>query len=267
MFCNYCGKQNDDGVRFCTSCGKELQPDIPSSTVQQQPYTQQQPAQKQYAQQPAQYTTQQPVQQQYAQQPAPYTAQYQENSGAPVQIPGNFVPDPNYVPPVAAPVPVRSNPLLGIIGAVLFGLIACVVWVLIGMLGYIAYIGGLLMGFCTVTGYRIFGKKFDVYGIICCIIVILLAVFSCNVIIETISLFMGEGGAEAAQLLGFDGFFDVLFNFFSFASRADMLLGLAGMDQSIMGEFILNTVIGYVLSGIGFLICAIPQFRARNVAG
>ena len=266
MFCNYCGKQNDDGVRFCTSCGKELQPDIPSSTAQQQSYTQQ-PAQY-TTQQPAQYTTQQPAQY-TTQQPAQYTTQQPvpSNSGAPVQIPGNFVPDPNYVPPVAAPVPVRSNPLLGIIGAVLFGLIACVVWVLIGMLGYIAYIGGLLMGFCTVTGYRIFGKKFDVYGIICCIIVILLAVFSCNVIIETIALFMGEGGAEAAQLLGFDGFFDVLFNFFSFANRADTLLSVAGMDQSIMGEFILNTVIGYVLSGIGFLICAIPQFKARNAAG
>ncbi len=236
MFCPNCGAQLDDNVTVCAYCGKNI------SAQQEQPAQQEAPAQQEV---PAQQGT------------------YSE----PVQIPGNFVPDPNYVAPIAKPVPAKSNPLLGIVGAILFGLIACVVWVLIGMLGYISYIGGLLMGFCTVTGYRLLGKKFDIYGIICCIIVILLAVLASNMFIVTMSMFMQEGGAEVAQLLGYGGFGDVFFNFFEFIGRADQLLEFGGADSSMTMEFVKDLVIGYVLSAVGFAICAIPQFKTRNVPG
>lgn len=36
MFCNKCGKQNKDGVRFCAYCGAELNPSQTSKTVEQE---------------------------------------------------------------------------------------------------------------------------------------------------------------------------------------------------------------------------------------
>ncbi len=34
MFCPYCGKELDDGSRFCIHCGERLEEDTPESTVE-----------------------------------------------------------------------------------------------------------------------------------------------------------------------------------------------------------------------------------------
>ena len=199
---------------------------------------------------------------------------------SPTPIPNDFRADPAYTnaPPVYTPIrpttlsgPANSNPILGFLGALLFSLIACVVWVLIGRLGYISYIGGLLMGFCTVTGYKLFGKKFDIFGIISCIIVIALAVLASNIFIETWSIFSDESAAEVVQFLGYNGFADVFFNFFGFVGTLEDTMhqlyvetGNAAYNISIMSEIIKDLVIGYLFSGVGFLVVGIPAFKARN---
>ncbi|MCH5324377.1 MAG: hypothetical protein J1E39_04110 [Eubacterium sp.] len=258
MFCTNCGAQIEGSapIKNCPYCNSEIVRTPPQAEAQE-PAPQAAPVEAQ-APQAAPVEAQTPIQPQ-AEPVAP--AGYD----APVQIPGNFQADPNYVPPVSKPIPAKSNPLLGIVGAILFGLIACVVWVLIGMLGYITYIGGLVMGFCVVSGYRVLGKKFDIYGIICSIIVIILAVLASNIFIYTWQVFSEPGMEEALQFIGFNGFGDVFFRFFEFGDRVDTLLGLTGSD-SIMGEFTTNLVISYVFSAIGYLVCAIPTFKTRNQA-
>ena len=159
---------------------------------------------------------------------------------------------------------INSNPLMGFVGALLFSLIACVIWIIFGMMGKIAWIGGLAMGFCTVTGYKLFGKKFDVFGIISCIVVIALAVLSSNILIETIAVFNEPGADAVLKMLGYDGFADVFFNFFSLANTLDALMVELGQEANVMSSFLMNLGIGYLLSGVGFCVVGIPAFKERN---
>lgn len=203
----------------------------------------------------------------------PPTASSFTNNYSSTPLPNDFRADPAYsggpvgvTPIMRNPVKesVNSNPLMGFVGAVLFALIACVIWVLFGMMGRISYIGGLAMGFCTVTGYKLLGKKFDVFGIISCIVVIALAVLGSNIFIVTTSIFQQSGMEEALAYLGYDGFMDVFFNFFSLASTLDELLVAAGEKATIMSSFLLDLGIGYLLSGVGFCVVGIPAFKERN---
>ena len=58
-----------------------------------------------------------------------------------------------------------ANPVMGILGAIIFSLIGCAVWILIGKLGYISYLGGIAMAFSTIFGYHLFGKRFELQTI------------------------------------------------------------------------------------------------------
>lgn len=33
MFCKFCGKPNDDGAKFCSSCGNDLEADVASNPI------------------------------------------------------------------------------------------------------------------------------------------------------------------------------------------------------------------------------------------
>lgn len=69
-----------------------------------------------------------------------------------------------------------ANPVMGILGAIIFSLIGCAVWILIGKLGYISYLGGIAMAFSTIFGYHLFGKRFDTLGLIISIVIVLVMV-------------------------------------------------------------------------------------------
>lgn len=203
----------------------------------------------------------------------PPSASSFENNYTVPPIANDFRADPSYTEAPATFTPMarnpvkantNSNPLLGFVGAVLFALIACVIWIIFGMMGKIAWIGGLAMGFCTVTGYKLFGKKFDVFGIISCIVVIALAVLGSNIFIETMSVVNEPGATEVLKWLGYDGFADVFFNFFSLANTLDELMLELGEKANVMSTFLANLGIGYALSGIGFCVVAIPAFKERN---
>lgn len=146
MFCNNCGQQNAEGVRFCSSCGAPLMADAPAQApvdadatvrVRVQP-----PVQEQYA--PVQQAPYQAPVEQYAPvQQAPYQAPVQEapyqapaQQYAPVQqAPYQAPADPYAVPQYGAPAPQKSNgKMIGIIVGVVAA-IAAVVVVLVLVLG------------------------------------------------------------------------------------------------------------------------------------
>ncbi|MCH5323851.1 MAG: hypothetical protein J1E39_01435, partial [Eubacterium sp.] len=194
----------------------------------------------------------------------------------PAPMPGDFRAEPEYgsstaaYDPMATPpyayVPEKSNPLMGIVGALLFSLAACVLWVLIGMSGYVSYLGGLAMGFCCVTGYKLLGKRFDVFGFVCCIIVILLAVLGCNIFIEVLTLYNEPGVEEVLRMLGYNSFFETFFRFFDLANFLDnALASVAPGADSVMGNFMKNLLIGYAFAGVGFLVVAIPQLKSKRI--
>ena len=147
----------------------------------------------------------------------------------------------------------EGNPILGILGAVLFSLIGCAVWVVIGKLGYISYIGGVAMSFTTLFGYYLFSKKFDIIGMITGIVIVLLMVLFANMIIYAWDI------ASAAEY----DFFDVFFNLFDIMKNFDLHLGLEG-SKSLTGEFIYNLVISYVISGISTCAIGIPMLKKNR---
>lgn len=65
----------------------------------------------------------------------------------------------------------KENIILGLFGAVLGVLLGAVLWVVIGMLGFIAGIAGFAMVFCGIKGYDMLGKKLSRKGIVICIVI------------------------------------------------------------------------------------------------
>lgn len=209
--------------------------------------------QPQQPQQPQQYQPQstfpqQPYQQQIP--PAMPAGNPQYFSGTPISV---------------APIPDKSNILLGLIGAVAFSLIGCVIWVIIGSLGYISYLGALALSFLTVTGYKLLGKRFDAPGIIICIIVIALAVLASNVFINAIAIATDEELMEFMSALGYKSFSDIFLHFFDMMKDVDLILETYAPGEGTMtGEFTSDLVISYIFSAIAFAVVAVSQYRASK---
>lgn len=154
----------------------------------------------------------------------------------------------------------ESKPLMGILGALLFSLIGCAVWIIIGKLGYISYLGGVAMAFSTIFGYHLFGKKFDVLGLITSIVIVLIMVLLSNMFICAWQIVSEPGIDEALSLLGYEGFFSVFFGLFDLMKQVDLLTGLEGMD-SMTGTFIIDLVIGYIVSGIATVAIGVSMLK------
>ena len=153
-----------------------------------------------------------------------------------------------------------ANPVMGILGAIVFSLIGCAVWILIGKLGYVSYLGGIAMAFSTIFGYHLFGKKFDVLGLIVSIVIVLLMVLFSNMFIYTWELLSQPGMEEALSLLGYNGFFGVFFGLFDLMKQVDLHTGLEGID-SMTGGFISDLVIGYVISIIATISIGVSMLK------
>ncbi len=64
----------------------------------------------------------------------------------------------------------KENIFLGLLGAVLGTLLGAVLWVVIGMFGFIAGIAGFAMVFCGIKGYDMLGRRLSRKGIVICIV-------------------------------------------------------------------------------------------------
>lgn len=183
------------------------------------------------------------------------------NNGGFVQRPMNsFGNDGRFVAGRPTAISQPANPIMGILGAFLFSLIGCAVWILIGKLGYISYLGGIAMAFSTIFGYHLFGKKFDVLGFITSIVIVLIMVLLSNMFIYTWQIISEPGIDEALSLLGYEGFFGVFFGLFDLMKEVDLYAGLEGLD-SMTGSFIRDLVIGYIISGIATVAIGLSMLK------
>ena len=73
---------------------------------------------------------------------------------------------------------VPENVPAGILGAFLGAVAGAVVIALIGMAGFIASIGGVVLAFATLTLYEKFAKKLSIKGIVICVAIMILTVFA-----------------------------------------------------------------------------------------
>ena len=74
----------------------------------------------------------------------------------------------------------EENFLLGIIGAVIGAIIGGAVALLVARLGYVSVLAGVALGFCTIKGYEILGKKLSKKGVVVSAILMVLTVFLVN---------------------------------------------------------------------------------------
>ena len=71
----------------------------------------------------------------------------------------------------------RGNILTGIVGAFLGSLIGVALWVIVGLLGYIAAISGFVLAICTIKGYQLFGGKLNKKGMAITLLITIVMVY------------------------------------------------------------------------------------------
>lgn len=183
------------------------------------------------------------------------------NNGGFVQRPMNsFGNDGRFVAGRPTAISQPANPVMGILGAIIFSLIGCAVWIIIGKLGYISYLGGIAMAFSTIFGYHLFGKKFDTLGLIISIVIVLVMVLISNMFIYTWELLSQPGMEEALSLLGYNGFFGVFFGLFNLMKEVDLHTGLEGID-SMTGGFISDLIFSYIISMIATVAIGVSMLK------
>ena len=74
----------------------------------------------------------------------------------------------------------KENFLLGIVGAVIGVIIGGAVALLVARLGYVSVLAGAALGFCTIKGYEILGKKLTKKGVLVSAILMVLTVLLVN---------------------------------------------------------------------------------------
>lgn len=92
----------------------------------------------------------------------------------------------------------QENLALGILGALLGGVLGGAAIVLIGQMGVISAISGVVLAFCTLKGYELLGGKLSKQGIIVCLVVMLIVPYVADriswtlVIVEELQLQFGD---------------------------------------------------------------------------
>ena len=82
----------------------------------------------------------------------------------------------------------EENFLLGIVGAVIGVIIGGAVALLVARLGYVSVLAGIALGFCTIKGYEILGKKLTKKGVVVSAILMVLTVFLVNQLDYTLAV-------------------------------------------------------------------------------
>lgn len=112
----------------------------------------------------------------------------------------------------------------GILGALIGGLIGAAAIVLIGQLGYVAAISGMVLGYCTIGGYRRGAGKLSALGIAVSVVVMLAAVYLGNrmdiaiAVTRELDLSLGQAFAWMHELVDADAYRSNLITLYLFSA-------------------------------------------------
>ncbi|MDE6182271.1 MAG: hypothetical protein K2F59_03605 [Eubacteriales bacterium] len=134
---------------------------------------------------------------------------------------------------------VKENVLGGIIGALIGSLIGVAAIIIIGQLGYVAYISGIVMAICALKGYEILGKKLGKLGIVISGIIVLLMIYFAWV-------------ANLALLVSRESGYSISTSF-----------SLA-FSNSTASEFVEGLIYLYVFSIVAFVVIALGKLRSQK---
>lgn len=83
----------------------------------------------------------------------------------------------------------RENIFLGTMGAIAGAVVASILWVILGQIGFIAGIAGFLIVFCGVKGYQKLGKNMSRTGIIICIVISVIMIVAAEFVSTGIEIY------------------------------------------------------------------------------
>lgn len=116
--------------------------------------------------------------------------------------------------------------LLGVILAILLGLVASIPWIILGYLGWIASLAGYLIGLAAYTGYTKVNTNFDKVGkVTVAVIILVLIPFA-----EMVNLFIAG---------------------LQYVSFIDSLRLTPVIFFESLNEYLSTILIGYVMAGLG----------------
>ena len=142
---------------------------------------------------------------------------------------------------------VVTNYPMGVLGAVLGGLGGAVLWIITSLLGKISMIAGLFAGIFGYLGFRKFGKKMTLSGLII------------SLIVSFVFLLAGMYFA-----IGVDLFNAVKEYGFTF-SEAFELIPVYLTDPDATGEIIYNHIFGFLSYIAGAGICIAGYYNDKKV--
>lgn len=116
----------------------------------------------------------------------------------------------------------KENFALGILGALIGGLIGGASIVLFGQMGMISALSGVVLAFCTLKGYELLGKERSVLGTVACVVIMLVVPYFADrinwalVIVNELGLAFGDAFLyvhEVVEEFGLEGDYwkDLLF--------------------------------------------------------
>ena len=172
---------------------------------------------------------------------------YEEQNQEEVQ---NNYTDYNQITPEPQPVaPVSSNLIPGLVGAFLGSLIGAVLWVVIYKVGFIAGIAGAVTAVCAMKGYEMLGKSLDKKGVICSIIIVIVAIFLANKVAWSWEIF---------EVYTKDFGYDI--TFFDAFVGADEIIELSELTANYYGDL----AIGYLLTVLSCYKNFIAAFKSAK---
>lgn len=137
-----------------------------------------------------------------------------------------------------------SNPITGIVGAVIGSLLGVALWIIIYHLGYIASLAGLAIIICAFKGYEILGRSLDKKGVIITSVIALVMVFVANHMAWTVECY-----------LEIKDYFEVSFNE-TLKWMPDLI-----KEADAVKEYISDLGFGYLLTLIGGVSTIVSKFK------
>ena len=145
----------------------------------------------------------------------------------------------------------RGSYVSGAVGAVLGALIGSIVWAVVLLMGYVASIVGLLIGFLSEKGYNLLKGKQDKGKIVILIIAIILGVIVGNFAADAIDVAMMIGSGEL--------------NEFTYGDIPSLILFLLIEDAEYMRATLANCALGILFAGLG--VWGILRKASKEVTG
>jgi hypothetical protein len=147
---------------------------------------------------------------------------------------------------------VKNNYLRGTLGAFLGALVGSVAWVVIGLLGYVAAIGGIAISFCAAKGYTLMKGKLTKPAILIICIISIFVMITAEFVSYDIAVYK-----EVVKSVG-----DVSFTMVTQVTYDSIL-----HDSEVSAEFIKNCLLGLLFLALGSYVIIKPLFAKAKAPG